>query len=114
MAKLKERTNSEDPVPVAVTTSELIVGREKSPQFTRYFYDQIGQFSVELLGPRLEDIVLGFLNSSSAKKNFLEEEIFAGTNFRELLYNPYLAFGVSSQHSLIELGACAQPTLSCA
>ena len=48
-------------------TGELIVGHEKFPQFARCFYDQIGQFSVELLVSRLEDIVLGFLNLSSAR-----------------------------------------------
>ena len=67
-----------------VTTGELIVGHEKFPQFARCFYGQIGQFSVELLVLRLEDIVLRFLNLSSARKS-LEEEIFTGTNFRELV-----------------------------
>ena len=67
-----------------VTTGELIVGHEKFPQFARCFYGQIGQFSVELLVSWLEDIVLRFLNLSSARK-CLEEEIFTGTNFRELV-----------------------------
>ena len=75
----------EDPVAVAVTTGELIVGREKFPQFARCFYNQIGQFSVKLLDPRLEDIVL--VSSTRQQENFLEEEIFAGTNFCELVFD---------------------------
>ena len=32
-----ERLNSGDPLAVAVKTGELIVGREKCPQFARFF-----------------------------------------------------------------------------
>lgn len=37
----RERANSEDPLPVAVTTGELIVGQEKCQQFAWCFYDKI-------------------------------------------------------------------------
>ena len=60
------RAKSEDPFTVVVMAGELIVGREKFPQFARCFYDKMGQFSVELLDLWLDDNVLGFLNLSSA------------------------------------------------
>ena len=69
---------------VAVTTGELVVGCQKFPQFARCLYDQIGQFSVKLLVLGLENIVLSFLNFSSAR-NLRRKKIFAGTNFRELV-----------------------------
>ena len=67
----REGANSEDLFTVAVTTGELVVGREKFPQFAQRFYDKIGQFSVDLLDLRLEDTVLGFLNSLSARIKIL-------------------------------------------
>ena len=36
-------------ITVAVMTDELIVGREKFPQYARCFYDKKSQFYVELL-----------------------------------------------------------------
>ena len=42
-------------------------------------------FSVDLLDLRLKHTVLGVLSSSA--RNFVEEEIFAGTNFRELAFD---------------------------
>ena len=59
------RAKSHDPLAVAATADELIVGREKFPQFARRFYDKMRQFFVELLNPWLDDNVLGFLNSSA-------------------------------------------------
>ena len=44
---------------------------------------KIGQFFVKLLDPQLKDNVLGFLNSSPERN--LKEEIFARTNFHELV-----------------------------
>ena len=78
----KEGANSEDLFGVAVTTGELIVGREKFTQFARCFYDKIGQFSINLLVPRLEEAVLDFLSARNFWKKF-----FAGTNFRELMFD---------------------------
>ena len=66
-------------------TGELIIGCETFPQFARCFYDEVGQFSVELVNLRLKDSVLGFLNSSERKfwrKKFLLEKIF-----HELVFN---------------------------
>ena len=44
-------------------------------------YDKIDQCCVEILDPRLEDNVLGFLNSLE----FVKEKFFAGINFRKLV-----------------------------
>ena len=61
-------------------TGELSIGHEKFPQFARWFYNK---FSVNLLDLQLKHTVLGFLIS----KKFLEEKIFAGTNFHELAFD---------------------------
>ena len=60
-----EGANSEGLFAVAVMTGELIVGREKFPQFARWFYDKI---SVDLLNLRFKHTVFGFLSSSA--RNF--------------------------------------------
>ena len=45
----------------------------------------LGQFSVDLLDLRLKHTVLGVLTSACQQEIF--EEIFTGTNFRELVFD---------------------------
>ena len=68
-----------------VTAGKLIVGREKFPQFARCFYDQIGQFlsSYWICGSK----TLYLVSSTHQQEKILEEEIFTGTNFRELVFD---------------------------
>ena len=47
---------------------ELIVGLKKFLQVARCFYNKVGQFSVALLDPQLDNNVLGILNSLPARK----------------------------------------------
>ena len=63
----RERATSEDPFTVTVTTGELIVGCKKFLLFARCFYNKMGEFSIELLDPQLNDNVLSFLNLLSAR-----------------------------------------------
>ena len=78
----REGANSEDLFAVVVMTGELIIGREKFPQFARWFYDKL---FVDLLDLQLKHTVLSFF--SSVSKKLLKEEIFAGTNFRKLAFD---------------------------
>ena len=78
----REGTNSKDLFAVAVMTGEFIIGHEKF----RSLLDgsTTNNFSVDLLDLRL--IHTARLPQVISKK-FLEEEIFAGTNFRELAFD---------------------------
>ena len=58
---------------------ELIVGRRKFP---RCFYYIVGQLSVELLDPRLDDDVLGVLTPVVSKKLNFRELVFDRENWR--------------------------------
>ena len=62
-------------------TGKVIVSRKKFLQLAQCFYDKMGQFSVKLRDPLLDDNVVGFLNLLSARnflrKDFSQEEIFA-------------------------------------
>ena len=77
----REGANSEDLFEVVVTTGALIIiGHEKFLQCAQCFYNKIGQFSGDLLVLWLKEAV-----SDIVSKKFLEEEIFVGTNFCELI-----------------------------
>ena len=90
MAKLKERTNSEDPVPVAVTTSELIVGREKSPQFTRYFLRPNRSIFCRVTGSTARRHCTWFPQLVVSKKNFWRKKFSRELTFASFYTIPIL------------------------
>ena len=80
--------NSEDPFAVAVTKSELIVAqvafqKNNNPLFARCFYDKVGSIPCRWI----RCSVAMRLAFSTWQAKIFGEEIFAGTNFRDLAFD---------------------------